>query len=47
MIVAELLVNYDVKMKVEGVRPPNRWIAGSCIPNPKAEVMFRRRVVSP
>lgn len=40
---AHLLVTYDVKFENEGVRPPNQWFAGNCVPNQKAEVMFRKR----
>jgi cytochrome P450 len=43
LMLAHILVNYDVKMENEGVRPRSQWIAGNYIPDMKAGVMFRRR----
>ena len=42
-LLAHLLVTYDIKMKEEGVRPPNLYISSSVVPDEKAEVCFRRR----
>jgi hypothetical protein len=42
-MLAHVVLNYDVKLENEGVRPANTWFANSCVPNPKAEVMFRKR----
>ncbi|GJJ15189.1 hypothetical protein Clacol_009465 [Clathrus columnatus] len=42
-MMAYLVLNYDVKMENEGVRPPNVAAALSCIPDVTAHVMFRRR----
>lgn len=36
---ARLVVNYDIKLEDEGVRPPNVWFAANCIPNPTAKVL--------
>ncbi|GJJ15196.1 hypothetical protein Clacol_009472 [Clathrus columnatus] len=43
VMMAYLVLNYDVKMENEGVRPPNIVVASSCIPDMTAHVMFRRR----
>ena len=43
IMLAHTVLNYDVKMENEGVRPPDLWFASACIPNRKAKVMFRRR----
>ena len=42
-MLAHVVYAYDVKFKDEGVRPPNEWIASACLPNRKAEVLFRKR----
>ncbi|GJJ07760.1 hypothetical protein Clacol_001965 [Clathrus columnatus] len=42
-MMAYLVLNYDIKMKNEGVRPKNLSIAMSCPPDITASVMFRRR----
>ena len=39
-----LLMNYDVKTEVEGVRPENVYKGTRLIPNPFAKVLFRKRV---
>ena len=43
IMLAHTVLNYEVKMENEGVRPPDVWLASSCIPNPKGKVMFRKR----
>jgi hypothetical protein len=40
---AHLVLNYDVKLENEGVRPADMWVDGSLVPNQTAEVMFRKR----
>lgn len=42
-MMAHVVLTYDVKMEKEGVIPEPTWIATNCMPNDKAEVMFRRR----
>lgn len=43
LIMAQLILMYDIKMKNEGVRPENTWSGFACRPNITAEVLFRRR----
>jgi hypothetical protein len=43
-MLAHIVMNYDVKMEQEGVRPADLWFMYSCIPNRKAEVLFRKRL---
>jgi cytochrome P450 len=45
MMMAHVLINYDVKFKKEGVRPLDLWLLSSCIPNPNAQVLFRKRLI--
>jgi len=42
-MMAHLVLNYDVKLENEGVRPPDTWFGAYCIPNQKTEVLFRKR----
>lgn len=42
-MMAYLVMNYDIKMKTPGVRPPNLEFALAVVPNPFAKVLFRRR----
>jgi cytochrome P450 len=42
-MLAHLLLNYDVKAEVDGVRPKNVNIGPSQMPNPTAKVLFRQR----
>ena len=44
MMLALIVMNYDVKL--EGPHPENVWIVTSCMPNPKGEVLFRRRAAA-
>ncbi|KAJ3543507.1 hypothetical protein NM688_g5847 [Phlebia brevispora] len=41
-MMAHVVVNYDVKFKHEGVRPQNKWLALTVVPDPTAEVLFRK-----
>jgi hypothetical protein len=43
-MLAHIVHFYDVRFEEAGVRPPNVWFAGMCLPNQTAEVMFRRRM---
>ena len=43
IMLAHVVLNYDVKMENEGVRSPDVWSGSWCIPNPKGKVMFRKR----
>ncbi|KZT08801.1 cytochrome P450 [Laetiporus sulphureus 93-53] len=40
---AYIVMNYDVKFGGDGTRPINRWFGSSVIPDPMAQVMFRKR----
>ncbi|TFK56598.1 cytochrome P450 [Heliocybe sulcata] len=44
-MLAHLVLNYDVKLENEGVRPPDEWVGVSRVPNRTAEVMFRKRQI--
>lgn len=43
LMLAHIIMTYDVKLDPEGERPKNVSFITSCIPNPKGEVMFRKR----
>jgi cytochrome P450 len=43
LMLAHIVMTYDVKLEVEGVRPPDMWFMTTCVPNPKANVLFRKR----
>lgn len=45
-MMAHILLNYDIKLPGDAkVVPPGRWFAGNRVPDPKAEMMFRKRKV--
>lgn len=44
-MMAYLIMNYDVKLEDEGMRPENVFTTLSIAPNPAARVMFRKRQV--
>lgn len=44
MLLAHVLLNYDVKLENEGVLPKPFWYDRTRIPNLKARVLFRKRV---
>ncbi|KAJ3504346.1 hypothetical protein NLJ89_g7978 [Agrocybe chaxingu] len=46
MMLAHIVVTYDVKLQQEGVRPPDLWVSSACIPNPGVQVLFRKRVAA-
>ena len=43
LMFAHIVLTYDVKLEIEGVRPPDMWIMTSCFANPNANVLFRKR----
>ena len=45
LMFAHMVLNYDVKLENDRVRPEDMWVMGNCVPNPKAKVLFRRRAV--
>jgi cytochrome P450 len=44
VMMAHIVLNYDVKLENEGVRPANMCFAASCIPHQTAKVLFRKRM---
>lgn len=44
-MMAYLVLNYDMKLENDGVRPPDQWFLMNCSPNRTAEILFRRRPV--
>ncbi|KAF8153783.1 cytochrome P450 [Crassisporium funariophilum] len=45
LMLAHAVLTYDVKLETEGVRPLDMWVVTACVPDPKASVMFRKRVL--
>jgi hypothetical protein len=43
-MLAHVVLNYDLKMTDGGGRPENVWSGRISLPNPKAQVSFRKRV---
>lgn len=43
LMLAHIVMNYDVKLEKEGERPKDMWFMDACLPNRNAEVMFRKR----
>lgn len=45
LMLAYILTHYDVKFEEgkEGVRPENKWFGSTLVPEPTANVMFRKR----
>ena len=43
LMLAHIVTTYDVKLEIEGVRPSNMWVMTTCVPNPNANVLFRKR----
>ena len=43
LMFAHIVMTYDVKLEVEGVRPPDMWVMTACVPNQNAKVLFRKR----
>jgi hypothetical protein len=42
-MLAHIVLNYDIKLETEGVRPPDKLFDALRIPDPKAQVWFRKR----
>lgn len=42
-MLAHVILNYDIKTEVDGVRPKNLEIGPELLPNPTAPVLFRKR----
>ena len=42
-MMAHMLLTYDFKLEVDGVRPKDLHFASARIPNTKAKILFRRR----
>ncbi|KAJ7441718.1 cytochrome P450 [Mycena latifolia] len=42
-MLAHILINYDVKAKTEGVRPPDSYFGIIRFPNPHGKIMIRKR----
>ncbi|KAI0071573.1 cytochrome P450 [Panus rudis PR-1116 ss-1] len=40
---AHMVLNYDLKLENEGVRPENVWFANLIVPSPTARVLYRKR----
>ena len=45
-MLAHIVYTYDVKLREEGVRPANEWMGAACVPNRKADVLFRKRTAA-
>ena len=45
VMLACIVLRYDVKFREEGRRPENEWLATTCYPCRTAKVLFRRRDV--
>ncbi|KAF5379456.1 hypothetical protein D9615_006552 [Tricholomella constricta] len=45
LMLAHVVMRYDIMLEGGSARrPENMWFLTSCIPNPKAEILFRKRV---
>ena len=44
LMLALVVMKYDVKL--EGPHPENLWVVTACVPNPKGEVLFRKRAAA-
>ena len=45
-IMAYIVVNYDLKIGGDGKRPANIYLAENMLPNPKGEILFRKRAIT-
>jgi len=43
VILAHLVLNYDIKMENEGIIPNRIWRGFTIIPNPTAKILFKKR----
>lgn len=44
LMLAYVLMTYDVKGEDDKSRPKNKWYMTTCVPDPDGEVLFRRRM---
>ena len=44
LMLALVVMKYEVKL--DGPHPKNLWVGTACIPNPKGEVLFRKRAAA-
>ena len=42
-MLAHVLLNYDIKMANDGGQPSELWFGITSMPDPAAELMFRKR----
>ncbi|KAF8913279.1 cytochrome P450 [Mucidula mucida] len=45
LMLAHIVLQYDVKFPDGEGRPENLWFGTTCIPNPKAKILFRKRAM--
>ncbi|KAJ6551781.1 cytochrome P450 [Mycena capillaripes] len=45
VMLAHVVLHYDVKLEQEGVRPPSEWFGTACGANRSAKVLFKKRVL--
>ena len=45
-IMAHIVLNYDLKIGGDGKRPENLYLAANMIPDPKGEILFRKRKIT-
>ncbi len=45
-MLAYVVLNYDLKLPGDGPRPDNFCFGMNLIPDPKAEILFRRRQIA-
>jgi cytochrome P450 len=43
LIIAHLILNYDVRLEQPGVRPPDFVFEANCMPNAQARILLKRR----
>ncbi|KAJ7621337.1 cytochrome P450 [Roridomyces roridus] len=43
LMLAYILLQYDIRLEEEGVRPPSEWFGTTCGANRSAKVLFRKR----
>ncbi|KAJ7579742.1 cytochrome P450 [Mycena floridula] len=43
LLLAHMLINYDIKAVDGNACPPPKWFGPTCIPNPKVDLLFRAR----
>ena len=42
-MMVHVILNYDIKAEVDGVKPPNVYMGDRIAPNPKAKVWLKKR----